>query len=77
MVVAAPLGLGAAIYLSEYAKPKVRSVLKPILEVLAGIPSVVVGVLRPHWIAPSWSAGLFGEATTRARCSPPASASAS
>ena len=41
--VAVPFGLGAAIYLSEYAPPRVRQVLKPILEILAGIPTVVYG----------------------------------
>ena len=41
--VAVPFGLGAAIYLSEYAHPRARRVLKPILEVLAGIPTVVYG----------------------------------
>lgn len=41
--VAIPLGLGSAIYLSEYASPRVRKVLKPTLEVLAGIPTVVFG----------------------------------
>lgn len=43
MMVAGPLGLGAAIYLSEYASARTRSVLKPILEILAGVPSVVLG----------------------------------
>jgi phosphate transport system permease protein len=43
IAVAAPIGLGAALYLSEYADRKVRRVLKPILETLAGIPSVVLG----------------------------------
>jgi phosphate transport system permease protein len=52
MVVAGPLGLGAAVYLSEYARPRVRRVLKPILEILAGIPSVVLGVFALTWIAP-------------------------
>ncbi len=47
MIVAWPLGLGSAIYLSEYAKPRVRRTLKPILEILAGIPSIVLGLLRP------------------------------
>ena len=42
-LVCVPLGLGAAIYLAEYARPRVRAVLKPILEVLAGIPTVVFG----------------------------------
>ncbi len=52
MVVAAPLGLGAAIYLSEYARPRARRWLKPILEVLAGIPSVVLGYFALTWISP-------------------------
>ncbi|WP_433332902.1 phosphate ABC transporter permease subunit PstC [Spirillospora sp. CA-294931] len=43
IVVAVPLGLAAAIYLSEYAHPRTRKVFKPILEVLAGIPTVVYG----------------------------------
>ena len=60
IVVAAPLGLGAAVYLSEYAKPRARRWLKPILEVLAGIPSVVFGffalrVLGPDLIQPLFS----------------------
>ncbi len=57
MVVATPLGLGAAIYLAEYASPRVRGVLKPVLEVLATIPSVVLGffaltVLSPALVQP-------------------------
>jgi phosphate transport system permease protein len=43
LLVAVPFGLGAAVYLSEYARPNVRKTLKPILELLAGIPSVVFG----------------------------------
>jgi len=43
MLVAVPLGLGTAVYLSEFAPTKVRKILKPIVEVLAGIPSVIVG----------------------------------
>jgi len=43
IVIAVPLGLGSAIYLSEYAAPRARKVLKPILELLAGIPTVVYG----------------------------------
>ena len=49
---AAPLGLGAAIYLSEYASARVRRTLKPTLEILAGIPSVVVGFFVLTFIAP-------------------------
>jgi phosphate transport system permease protein len=64
MVVAVPVGLGSAIYLSEYARPSVRRVLKPTLEVLAGIPSVVLGFFALSVISPSvvqrfTDAGLF------------------
>jgi phosphate transport system permease protein len=53
MVVATPLGLGAAIYLAEYASPRTRRILKPILEVLAGIPSVVLGFFALTVISPT------------------------
>ncbi len=43
VVVALPFGLGSAIYLSEYAKPRAKKLLKPVLEILAGIPSIVYG----------------------------------
>jgi phosphate transport system permease protein len=51
-VIAIPMGLGAAIYLSEYASPGVREVLKPVLEILAGIPSVVFGYLAMVFVSP-------------------------
>lgn len=60
MIVATPLGLGAAIFLSEYARPGVRRTLKPILEILAGIPSVVLGFFALEWIAPNVVQSLFG-----------------
>lgn len=53
MLVATPLGLGAAIYLSEYASRRVRRVVKPILEILAGIPSVVLGYFALQVINPT------------------------
>lgn len=64
MVVAAPLGLGAAIYLSEYARPGARRILKPVLEILAGVPSVVLGYFALTWISPNvvqrfWESGVF------------------
>jgi phosphate transport system permease protein len=62
MVVATPLGLGAAIYLSEYARPRARRWLKPILEVLAGIPSVVLGYFALTWISPNLVMRLNPEA---------------
>ena len=49
---AIPLGLGSAIYLSEYASPKTRNILKPVLEILAGIPSVVYGFFALFYITP-------------------------
>lgn len=52
MVIAVPLGMGAAIFLSEYARPRVRKVVKPILEVLAGIPSVVLGFFALTFLSP-------------------------
>ncbi|MBP8862734.1 MAG: phosphate ABC transporter permease subunit PstC [Anaerolineae bacterium] len=52
LLVALPLGLSAAIYLSEYATPRVRGVLKPILEVLAGIPTVVYGYFALSFMTP-------------------------
>lgn len=53
VLVAVPLGLGAAIYLSEYARPRVRQILKPTLEILAGIPSVVLGFFALTFISPN------------------------
>lgn len=52
MCVAAPIGLYSAIYLSEYASPRVRSWVKPLLELLAGIPTVVYGFFAATVIAP-------------------------
>jgi phosphate transport system permease protein len=51
-LVCLPFGLGAAIYLSEYARPRVRRVLKPALEVLAGIPTVVFGYFALLLVTP-------------------------
>lgn len=52
IIVAIPLGLGSAIFLSEYASRRSRSILKPILEILAGIPSVVYGFFAINFISP-------------------------
>ena len=64
MVVATPLGLGAALYLSEYAKPRVRRTLKPILEVLASIPSVVLGYFALAWLSPNIMRALCNQPTS-------------
>jgi phosphate transport system permease protein len=60
MFVAAPLGLGAAMYLSEYAKPRARRFLKPVLETLASVPSVVLGFFALRIISPDIVQKLFG-----------------
>jgi len=52
MLIAIPLGMGVAIYLSEYASTKVRSYLKPVLEVLAGIPTIVYGYFALTFMTP-------------------------
>jgi phosphate transport system permease protein len=68
VLLAVPCGLGAAIYLSEYASRRTRSILKPILEVLEGVPTVAFGffaltfvtpILKQLW--PTWLPGSFGE----------------
>ncbi len=52
MIVATPLGLTSAVYLAEYAGPRTRAVIKPMLEILAGIPTVVYGFFAALVIAP-------------------------
>lgn len=60
MLIAIPLGLASAIYLSEYATPKVRRTLKPVLEVLAGVPTVVYGYFALTFMTPLLRA-IFGK----------------
>ena len=62
MLIAVPLGLGAAIYLSEFARPRFRKFLKPVVEVLAGIPSVVLGYFAISFINPEIITALVGGA---------------
>lgn len=50
--IALPVGLGAAIFLSEYASQRVRAILKPTLEVLAGVPTIVYGYFAVNWVTP-------------------------
>jgi phosphate transport system permease protein len=59
-----PLGLGAAIYLSEYASARVRGVLKPTLELLAGVPTVVYGYFALTFVTPLLR-GIFGAETVQ------------
>jgi phosphate transport system permease protein len=63
IAVAAPVGLASAIFLSEYARPRTRTVVKPILEILAGIPSVVLGFFALTVINPRFVHALFTDAT--------------
>ena len=62
--VALPVGTLTAIYLSEYATPNARSILKPMLEILAGIPTVVYGYFALVYITPALKATLFPEMST-------------
>ena len=59
MLVAVPVGLLSAVYLTEYAKPRFRAIVKPILEILAGIPTVVYGFFAVLTVAPALRS--FGE----------------
>jgi phosphate transport system permease protein len=67
MLFAIPIGLGVAIYLAEYASPRVRRTVKPVLEILAGIPTVAIGIfavtfILPHLIQPLWPGEFLGGA---------------
>lgn len=67
MLLAVPVGLGSAIYLSEYASPRMRKLIKPVLEILAGIPTVAIGFfavsfIAPHVIVPLWPGDFLGGA---------------
>ncbi len=67
MLFAVPIGLASAIYLSEYATPRVRKTVKPILEILAGIPTVAIGFfaatfILPEIIQPLWPDEFLGGA---------------
>jgi phosphate transport system permease protein len=59
ILVAIPLGLGSAIYLSEYATPRVRRAVKPILEVLVGVPTVIFGYFALTFITPEILPAVF------------------
>jgi phosphate transport system permease protein len=65
MLFAVPIGLGVAIYLTEYASPRARRTVKPVLEILAGIPTVAIGIfavtfILPEVIQPLWPGDLLG-----------------
>jgi phosphate transport system permease protein len=60
MVVAVPLGLAAAIYLAEYARPAVRKTIKPTLEILAGVPTIVFGYFALTFFTPEILRAILG-----------------
>jgi phosphate transport system permease protein len=60
LAVAVPLGLLSAIYLSEYAPPRVRRVVKPVLEILAGVPTIVFGYFALTYFTPEILRGVLG-----------------
>ena len=66
ILVAIPLGIGSAIYLSEYATPRVRKIVKPILEVLVGVPTVVFGFFALTFVSPEVLNGFLGVDVTPA-----------
>src|SRR4030095_11711225 len=51
-LIALPIGLGAAVFLSEYAGPTLRGILKPTLEILAGVPTIVYGFFAVRGVTP-------------------------
>ena len=55
LIIAVPLGIGTAAYLSDIASPRVREIAKPVIEILAGIPSVVIGFLGIVLVGPALS----------------------
>jgi phosphate transport system permease protein len=59
MVVAVPLGVASALYVSQYARPRTREIVKPLIELLAGIPSVVLGFFALIVMA-TWFQNAFG-----------------
>jgi phosphate transport system permease protein len=60
ILVAIPLGLGSAIYLSEYASPRVRKFIKPVLEVLVGVPTIVLGYFALTFVTPTILQSFLG-----------------
>jgi phosphate transport system permease protein len=65
LIVAVPFGLGVAVYLSEYASRRVRTVVKPVIELLAGMPSVVVGYFALTFISPEITQQIFSGSRDR------------
>ena len=60
LVIAVPLGLLSAVLLADYAPPRIRTIVKPILETLAGIPTIVLGFFAVNFVSPQLLIPLFG-----------------
>jgi len=63
-LIAIPIGLGSAIYLTEYASPRFRKIVKPVMEILAGVPTVVYGYFALTFITPQILKPIFPEIKT-------------
>lgn len=63
LIIAIPLGLLSAVLLSDYAPPRVRTLVKPILETLAGIPTIVLGFFAVNFISPQLLIPILGQGT--------------
>jgi phosphate transport system permease protein len=63
LIIAIPLGLLSAVLLSDYAPPRVRTLAKPILETLAGIPTIVLGFFAVNFISPQLLIPILGQGT--------------
>ena len=63
VLIAVPLGLLAAVYLAEYASPRVRTFIKPVLETIAGIPTIVLGFFGLYFLTPNILKPLLGSDT--------------
>ena len=63
LIIAIPLGLLSAVLLSDYAPPRVRTLVKPILETLAGIPTIVLGFFAVNFISPELLIPILGQGT--------------
>ena len=61
MIIAIPLGLLSAVLLAEYSSPRIRNVVKPVLETIAGIPTIVLGFFGLYFLAPNILRPLIGE----------------
>ena len=61
MIVAVPVGLLAAVLLSDYASPRVRASVKPLLETIAGIPTIVLGFFAVNFLAPQVLIPILGK----------------